>query len=470
MAQLNNGTSAPQNSHFPIPTLKFGKETNPANGQLECERKSSDPTEKLRDCNRCDQRATEFCESCSVPYCNSCKTETHLKGRWAAHKFNTLQSQIAPQPPPRRTKPPFTKNGTFAHSAPDISHHGSPPRSTSPESLGTPVSWAGTKSTTPRKNVTLRLGTERTQTKQSTPDALPSPQSTGPSESRESNLKKKDTQYWSKQGRIRQNVIEEIISTEQTYVDDLKMIIEVFIMPLRLRNAISLEDCSTIFGNIETLYNCNNILLNSLLEKKLLLPTNKSEDEALSIGNVFSKIVPFLKMYNIYTANRPKSEAKLEELKKNVKFQEVLKVCHGDPRCKGLPLNSFLTKPIQRICKYPLLFRELVAQFDTDKNTQEKTKLEQVLSKIDECAKYINERTKDREQKDRIVEIQSLFLNTEKLGVTILLLCSLLFLDTYIYIVFQIGSHPTKSKSCARSNSHCQAQWKPRKKPDFLIQ
>lgn len=33
----------------------------------------------------------------------------------------------------------------------------------------------------------------------------------------------------------------------------------------------------------------------------------------------------------------------------------------SDPRCKGMPLSSFLLKPMQRITRYPLLIRSVSA-------------------------------------------------------------------------------------------------------------
>lgn len=37
----------------------------------------------------------------------------------------------------------------------------------------------------------------------------------------------------------------------------------------------------------------------------------------------------------------------------------VLQKLASDPRCKGMPLSSFLLKPMQRITRYPLLIRSV---------------------------------------------------------------------------------------------------------------
>lgn len=43
----------------------------------------------------------------------------------------------------------------------------------------------------------------------------------------------------------------------------------------------------------------------------------------------------------------------------NPAFCEVTKRCQSNSRIKGLPLSSFLIKPMQRITKYPLLVQKV---------------------------------------------------------------------------------------------------------------
>lgn len=40
-------------------------------------------------------------------------------------------------------------------------------------------------------------------------------------------------------------------------------------------------------------------------------------------------------------------------------FVQVAHTCQQDPRTKGMPLSSFLIKPMQRITKYPLIISKV---------------------------------------------------------------------------------------------------------------
>lgn len=85
-----------------------------------------------------------------------------------------------------------------------------------------------------------------------------------------------------------------------------------------------------------------------------------------------------------------------------------------DPRSRGLNLCSFLIKPVQRICKYPLFLRvrtrEVTKHQELMKNTPaEHSDFEQLrksIAKIDEVVEVLNEGKRQFEAMQRILEIQ----------------------------------------------------------------
>ena len=64
--------------------------------------------------------------------------------------------------------------------------------------------------------------------------------------------------------------------------------------------------------------------------------------------------------------------------------------------CKGLPLISYIIKPVQRICKYPLLLHELVKYTPTDH--PEYTFLQEAEKKFGVVVEQINESKREAER------------------------------------------------------------------------
>jgi len=81
-------------------------------------------------------------------------------------------------------------------------------------------------------------------------------------------------------------------------------------------------------------------------------------------------------------------------------------------------LLGFLIKPIQRICKYPLLFRELLKNTPTDHI--DFPNIESCLKKLTDVAEYINEMKRSSESIAKMVEIQDNLTDTPK-GFTIII-------------------------------------------------
>jgi hypothetical protein len=77
------------------------------------------------------------------------------------------------------------------------------------------------------------------------------------------------------------------------------------------------------------------------------------------IFDVFSEMIPFFRTYTAYCNNFDLAQTKLHQcLASNSKFAKFMERCRNDPQFTGLDLEDLLIQPVQRICRYPLLFGE----------------------------------------------------------------------------------------------------------------
>ena len=91
-----------------------------------------------------------------------------------------------------------------------------------------------------------------------------------------------------KRKSLRLKAIEEILSSEKSYLQQLEKLMKYFIVPLKERNIIDDQTHTTLFGNIGLIYNLNGELMNEL------------EDNLENVGQSFLKLAPFFKLYSVY--------------------------------------------------------------------------------------------------------------------------------------------------------------------------
>jgi len=194
----------------------------------------------------------------------------------------------------------------------------------------------------------------------------------------------------------------EILTTERTYVDNMKILVEVFIDPLKQGDTVSKEYAATIAANIA------DILLISIellvgLEERLA-----SWSSTQRIGDVFRKLIPFLKMYTTYTVGFDNILNVLSECEKNSNYNSFIQKCTEDPRTKKLDLRSYLIQPVQRITRYHMLLEEVLKH--TDPSHPDYTDLQTSYSSMKKVTHDANDAIKQSENRQKVFEIQKMFV------------------------------------------------------------
>ena len=203
-------------------------------------------------------------------------------------------------------------------------------------------------------------------------------------------------------------VMEEIISTEQTFVSELGVVIDVYITPLRDGGVMSREDMQTVFSTWELLYGFNSKLLEDLVSQK----DGPEGVKGVPFGTIFKDFSPFFKMYSAYLQNYENALQRVVELQSNQRFEAALNTGATDPRCRGKPLTSYLIMPVQRIPRYKMLLEELNKR--TDETWFDKENLEIACKTVGDAAADNNEKIRQRENKMKILDIQMHFEGSRK--------------------------------------------------------
>ncbi|KAJ3211735.1 Myosin 10A, isoform D [Dinochytrium kinnereticum] len=207
----------------------------------------------------------------------------------------------------------------------------------------------------------------------------------------------------SKGERKRQEVIFEMVSTERDFVDDLNVIIEVYIKQLKRTKLVRPKDMSVVFSNIEAITPVNRELLKSLEARQSQSPNGVVEQ----VGDILIGVSDYLKMYTMYCSNHPYALMKLQALRNSKAVAKFLDQCAASPDCKNLALSHFLLKPVQRICKYPLLLREIIRNTDVDH--PDSANLQKALMKIETVVTIVNEGARQAEVVHKMIELQNRF-------------------------------------------------------------
>ncbi|XP_043378769.1 intersectin-1 isoform X5 [Chelonia mydas] len=203
--------------------------------------------------------------------------------------------------------------------------------------------------------------------------------------------------------RKRQGYIHELIVTEENYVNDLQLVTEIFQKPLMESELLTEKEVAMIFVNWKELIMCNIKLLKALRVRKKM---SGERMPVKMIGDILTAQLPHMQPYIRFCSCQLNGAALIQQKTDEVpEFKEFVKRLAMDPRCKGMPLSSFLLKPMQRVTRYPLIIKNIIE--NTPENHPDHSHLKHALEKAEELCSQVNEGVREKENSDRLEWIQA---------------------------------------------------------------
>ena len=155
-----------------------------------------------------------------------------------------------------------------------------------------------------------------------------------------------------KRQKLFRDVLDEILQTEANYIADVRYACAELMAPLA--ELVDAETTSAIFANLPQIS-----MMHQTVEQELAPARQDGASTAVvgeSILAAFLKLLPFFKMYNVYCASYTKADKAIAAAAEKKGARAILDKAVRE----AAPLEALLFRPVQRMCVYPLLFRELL--------------------------------------------------------------------------------------------------------------
>lgn len=228
----------------------------------------------------------------------------------------------------------------------------------------------------------------------------------------------------------RKHIIKELIDTEYTYSQDMKVIEDIYKGTTNSVKDLTADDVRVLFGNSEQVLKFSERFLDALksgsasvyqlprsqrwrakqgstetagsgINDKASVHTSTSDmtdeekDRDTFLGRAFQEHLPHMeRVYRDYLKNHGNANKRLDQVQTNPTVAIWLRECQasiGDIT-SAWDLDSLLVKPVQRIAKYPMLLQELIAS--TPSEHPDRLALDSALKEVLDVLRRINEKNK----------------------------------------------------------------------------
>eukprot|EP01127_Copromyxa_protea_P015344 TRINITY_DN4401_c0_g1_i1.p1 TRINITY_DN4401_c0_g1~~TRINITY_DN4401_c0_g1_i1.p1 ORF type:complete len:1275 (-),score=238.87 TRINITY_DN4401_c0_g1_i1:139-3642(-) len=195
-----------------------------------------------------------------------------------------------------------------------------------------------------------------------------------------------------KENQTRKSIVQEVLQTEEVYVSCLHYLNTTYykILSQMSPDHIEFSKLRTIFSSAQIIEGFNTRLLVSLRAR-----VEKWSNSSL-ISDIFLKIVDFMKLYTTYVNYYDEVSRIIEQASVHPEVFSALAAGRDDPtNPKRLDLMSMLIMPIQRLPRYVLLIKELLAH--TPEDHPDLAELATLFTKLSTVTSYINQKKREME-------------------------------------------------------------------------
>jgi len=214
--------------------------------------------------------------------------------------------------------------------------------------------------------------------------------------------------------RMRICSLKETLKTEKDYVSTLKFLVDTFMKRLQNREddendrLVPSGTVEVLLSNVEELLKFNQRLL-ATIEQCFTDQVPKYDD---MIGHAFTQFENDFEVYAPYCSNHERAQKKLNELTQEQEFHGFVLGCLmlGN-YVNDVSMEGFLLSPIQRLCRYPLLLKEVAKH--TPPNHPDHKPIHDALILMQKVCSNVNETKRQLEQLEKLEDLQNTIANWE---------------------------------------------------------
>ncbi|EPQ18107.1 Ephexin-1 [Myotis brandtii] len=197
-----------------------------------------------------------------------------------------------------------------------------------------------------------------------------------------------------------QEAMFELVTSEASYYKSLNLLVSHFMENERLKKILHPSEAHILFSNVLDVM---------AVSQRFLLELERRMEENIVISDVCDIVYHYaanhFSVYITYVSNQTYQERTYKQLlQEKAAFRELIAQLELDPKCRGLPLSSFLILPFQRITRLKLLVQNILKRVE-ERSERECTALD-AHKELELVVKACNEGVRKMSRTEQMISIQ----------------------------------------------------------------